>query len=100
MDSPLIGIWCIWAPAPWEGGGCVTPEGSPVFARLSCTDWTEGEWDVEQSAEQADHILRTGQADLVMLARQLLRDPYWPLHAAAKLHVDVSWPTQHLRAKN
>ena len=34
---------------------------------------------------QAEHILRTGQADLVMLGRDLLRDPRWPLHAAAQL---------------
>ncbi len=47
---------------------------------------------------QADHILRTGQADLVLLARELLRDPYWPLHAAAALHKETSWPAQYLRA--
>ncbi len=47
---------------------------------------------------QADHIVRTGQADLVMLARQLLRDPYWPLAAAKALGVTTSWPTQYLRA--
>lgn len=50
--------------------------------------------------EQAEHILRTGQADAVFLARELLRDPYWPLHAARNLHVDVSWPVQYLRAKS
>lgn len=48
---------------------------------------------------QAEHILRTGQADAVFLARELLRDPYWPLHAAAALHTDVSWPVQYQRAK-
>ena len=48
--------------------------------------------------EQADAILATGQADLVLLARQVLRDPYWPLHAAHALGVTVSWPTQYLRA--
>jgi 2,4-dienoyl-CoA reductase-like NADH-dependent reductase (Old Yellow Enzyme family) len=47
---------------------------------------------------QADHIIRTGQADLVMLARELLRDPYWPLKAAQKLGVAASWPAQYLRA--
>jgi len=51
------------------------------------------------SAEQADHILRKGQADLVLLARQFLRDPYFPLHAAAELQVDVPWPKQYERAK-
>ena len=42
-------------------------------------------------AVQAEHILRTGQADLILLARELLRDPYWPLHAAEYLR-DGSWP--------
>ena len=51
------------------------------------------------AAEQAEHILRTGQADAVFLAREMLRDPYWPLHAAAALRVDVEWPPQYQRAK-
>ncbi len=51
------------------------------------------------AAEQAEHILRTGQADVVFLARELLRDPYWPLHAARQLHADVMWPVQYERAK-
>ncbi len=50
------------------------------------------------SAVQAEQILRSGQADLVFMARQMLRDPYWPLHAAAELGVNVSWPAQYLRA--
>jgi 2,4-dienoyl-CoA reductase-like NADH-dependent reductase (Old Yellow Enzyme family) len=48
---------------------------------------------------QADMIIRNGEADLLFLARQLLRDPYWPLHAAFVLGVDVPWPPQYLRAK-
>ncbi len=48
---------------------------------------------------QADDIVRSGQADLVLLARELLRDPYWPLHAALALDVDVPWPVQYARAK-
>ena len=134
------------------------PDGLPLFARISTTDWTEGGWDVEQSVElarglkadgidlidcssagnvhgaklplgpgyqtpnaekirreagiptaavglitsatQADHILRTGQADLVVMARQLLRDPYWPLRAAAELRAEAAWPNQYLRARN
>ena len=48
---------------------------------------------------QAEHILHTGQADAVFLAREMLRDPYWPLHAAAALRVDVAWPPQYQRAK-
>jgi 2,4-dienoyl-CoA reductase-like NADH-dependent reductase (Old Yellow Enzyme family) len=51
------------------------------------------------SPEQADHILRTGQADMVFLARELLRDPYWPLRAADQLHQDGPWPKQYSRAK-
>lgn len=51
------------------------------------------------SAVQAEQILRSGQADLVVLARQMLRDPYWPLHAASQLGVDVAWPKQYVRAK-
>ena len=52
------------------------------------------------SAEQAEHVLRTGQADLVFLARAILRDPYWALHAAGKLKAEVPWPNQYLRAKD
>jgi 2,4-dienoyl-CoA reductase-like NADH-dependent reductase (Old Yellow Enzyme family) len=48
---------------------------------------------------QADQIIRSGQADLVFLARELLRDPYWPLHAAAAVHQEVPWPHQYERAK-
>lgn len=48
---------------------------------------------------QAEQIVATGQADVVFLARQMLRDPYWPLHAAKALHVDAPWPNQYLRAK-
>jgi 2,4-dienoyl-CoA reductase-like NADH-dependent reductase (Old Yellow Enzyme family) len=50
------------------------------------------------AAAQADHIIRTGQADLVLLACELLREPYWPLHAAKELGVTMPWPAQYLRA--
>jgi 2,4-dienoyl-CoA reductase-like NADH-dependent reductase (Old Yellow Enzyme family) len=49
--------------------------------------------------EQADHIIRTGQADLVLLAREMLRNPYWPLAAASRLGQEGPWPRQYLRAK-
>ena len=49
-------------------------------------------------AHQADAIVRTGQADVVLLARQLLRDPYWPLRAAKTLGVAMPWPVQYRRA--
>ena len=47
---------------------------------------------------QADQIIRTGQADLVLLAREMLRDPSWPLHAAEALGATIAWPPQYLRA--
>ena len=119
------------------------PERLPLLARLSCTDWVEGGWTVEESVElarrlraegvdlvdcssgglvpyasieavpgyqvpfarriraeagvptaavglistpaQAEAIVEGDDADMVMLARAMLRDPYWPLHAAAEL---------------
>ena len=48
---------------------------------------------------QADQIIRSGQADVVILARQFLRDPYWPLLAAHALGHDIQWPQQYDRAK-
>jgi len=48
---------------------------------------------------QAEAIVFDGQADLVLLARQMLRDPYWPLHAAQALGAEAPWPEQYLRAR-
>lgn len=136
----------------------VWPDRLPLTVRLSCTDWVEGGWDLEQSVElsrrlktagvdlidcssggtvpdakipsspgyqvpfadrirreaqlptaavglitepqQADEIIRRGQADVVLLARELLRDPYWPAHAARVLGHGgaVPPPKQYLRA--
>ena len=134
----------------------VWPDSLPLLVRLSGTDWVEGGWDVEQSAElarllgargvdlidcssggvvpgvkipvgpgyqvsladrirtaggvptaavglitsaqQADAILRSGSADMVFLARELLRNPYWPLHAARELGASMEWPVQYQRA--
>jgi len=50
------------------------------------------------SPQQAETIIRTGQADVVVIARQFLRDPYWPLHAAAELKEQIGWPVQYNRA--
>ena len=129
----------------------------PLFIRISCTEWIESGWTIEDSirfvqaikekgvdlvdcssggnshaqkipgaplyqvpfaeaikkqtgmktgavglittAQQAEGILQGQQADLIVLARQLLRDPYFPLHAAKELGVDIPWPDQYLRAK-
>jgi 2,4-dienoyl-CoA reductase-like NADH-dependent reductase (Old Yellow Enzyme family) len=48
--------------------------------------------------QQADHIVRTGQADLVLIGREILRNPYWPLAAAQALGQAATWPNQYLRA--
>jgi 2,4-dienoyl-CoA reductase-like NADH-dependent reductase (Old Yellow Enzyme family) len=48
---------------------------------------------------QAEHILHTGQADAVCLARALLRDPYWPRHAARALGEPMPWPNQYKRCE-
>jgi 2,4-dienoyl-CoA reductase-like NADH-dependent reductase (Old Yellow Enzyme family) len=49
--------------------------------------------------EQAEQIIATCQADAILMARQFLRQPYWPLYAAAALGVDIPWPPQYSRAK-
>ncbi|MCZ7439164.1 NADH:flavin oxidoreductase/NADH oxidase [Micromonospora sp. WMMC241] len=48
--------------------------------------------------EQAEQIVAAGEADLVLLGRELLRDPYWPRRAAAKLGATPAWPDQYARA--
>jgi len=48
-------------------------------------------------AKQADAIIRDGSADIVLLARAMLRDPYWPIHAAKELGIKADVPNQYLR---
>jgi 2,4-dienoyl-CoA reductase-like NADH-dependent reductase (Old Yellow Enzyme family) len=134
----------------------VWPEHAPLFVRLSCTDWVEHGWNIDECIElarrlggrgvdlidcssggnvaharipaepgyqvpfaerirreaamltgavglitsprQANAIVEAGQADCVLLARELLRDPYWPLRAGRELGHDIPWPFQYLRA--
>ncbi|MCE7980683.1 MAG: NADH:flavin oxidoreductase/NADH oxidase [Caldilinea sp. CFX5] len=136
----------------------VWPEAKPLTVRISCTDWVEGGWTLEEAIDlarrlkdegvdlidcssggtspaakvpvgagyqtpfaerirreagiataavgmitqpmQADEIIRNGRADLVLLARELLRDPNWPLHAAQTLHHrdKAAVPPQYARA--
>jgi 2,4-dienoyl-CoA reductase-like NADH-dependent reductase (Old Yellow Enzyme family) len=132
------------------------PEDKPLFVRISCSDWIEGGWGLEESVklaevlkaggkvdlidcssggvdprqkleakpgyqvpfaaairahagiatgavgmiskpEMAEEILANGQADLIIMARALLNDPYWPLHAAKTLKVKVAWPKPYER---
>jgi 2,4-dienoyl-CoA reductase-like NADH-dependent reductase (Old Yellow Enzyme family) len=135
----------------------VWPSGLPMFVRLSCTDWAEGGWDIDQTVqlsirlkalgvdlidcssggavhhqkihigpgyqvpfserirreagiatgavglittpEQAEAIVRKEQAELVLIARESLRDPHFPLHAAQVLGNQIHWPSQYERAK-
>jgi 2,4-dienoyl-CoA reductase-like NADH-dependent reductase (Old Yellow Enzyme family) len=51
------------------------------------------------TAPQAESILQENKADLVLLGRELLRDPYFPLHAAKELGAEIIWPSQYLRSK-
>ncbi|MEP6667064.1 MAG: NADH:flavin oxidoreductase/NADH oxidase [Nocardioidaceae bacterium] len=50
-------------------------------------------------AEQAEKVIADGEADVVLLARALLRNPHWPLQAAHELGAEVRWPPQYLRAR-
>jgi 2,4-dienoyl-CoA reductase-like NADH-dependent reductase (Old Yellow Enzyme family) len=78
------------------GPGYQTPFAARVRAEAGIATGAVG---MITGAAQAEQIVATGQADAVLLARQLLRDPYWPLHAARELGADVQWPVQYLRAK-
>jgi 2,4-dienoyl-CoA reductase (NADPH2) len=133
------------------------PADMPLFVRISCTDWAEGGWDIDESVElakrlrelgvdlidcssgaavphakipvgpgyqvpfaerirkeagiatgavgmitepqQANEIISSGKADIVLLARQFLREPYWPQRAAKELNAECAWPVQYGRTK-
>ena len=51
------------------------------------------------AAQQAEDILQNGQADIIVMAREMLRDPYFPLRAAMELDADIVWPKQYERAQ-
>ena len=78
------------------GPGYQTPNAARIREEAPIATATVG---LITSAAQAEHALVTGQADMVFLARALLRDPYWPLHAAAELGVALDWPPQYDRAR-
>lgn len=77
------------------GPGYQTPFAEAIRRRAGIATGAVG---MITDAAQAAHIVRTGQADLIFMAREFLRDPYWPLHAAASLEAAVTWPVQYLRA--
>ena len=77
------------------GPGYQTPFAAEIRRR---TGMATGAVGMIVGAEQADHVVRTGQADMVLLAREMLRDPYWPRRAAKELGVKIAGPKQYGRA--
>lgn len=82
--------------APAFGPGFQTPFASAIREE---TGMATGAVGFITDPAQAEQIVSTGLADAVILARAMLRDPYWPLHAAKTLGVDAAWPKQYERAK-
>jgi 2,4-dienoyl-CoA reductase-like NADH-dependent reductase (Old Yellow Enzyme family) len=78
-----------------EGPGYLTPFAYAIRREAGIATGTVG---FITDPVQAEQIVATEIADAVFLARQMLRDPYWPLHAAKALGVDASWPVQYARA--
>jgi 2,4-dienoyl-CoA reductase-like NADH-dependent reductase (Old Yellow Enzyme family) len=78
------------------GPGFQTPFSAAIRREVAIPTGTVG---YITAPVQAEHILATNQADAVILAREMLRNPYWPLHAAKALNVDIPWPNQYMRAK-
>ena len=77
------------------GPGYQTPFAAEIRRRTGVPTGTVG---MIVAPEQADHIMRSGQADMVLLAREMLRDPYWPRRAAMDLGVKIAGPKQYGRA--
>jgi 2,4-dienoyl-CoA reductase-like NADH-dependent reductase (Old Yellow Enzyme family) len=77
------------------GPGYQTPFAEQIRSEANILTGTVG---MITSPAQAEHILVTGQADAVVIAREFLRDPYWPLRAVRELGQHISWPVQYLRA--
>jgi 2,4-dienoyl-CoA reductase-like NADH-dependent reductase (Old Yellow Enzyme family) len=77
------------------GAGYQTPFAEQIRREANILTGTVG---MITSPIQAEHIMVNGQADAVIIARELLRDPYWPLRAARELGQPISWPIQYLRA--
>ena len=78
------------------GPGYQTPFASAIRKEAGVATAAVG---LVTSPEQAEQIVATGQADAVLLAREMLRNPYWPMTAARRLGADVPWPRQYERAR-
>ena len=81
---------------PPVGPGFQTPFAQRIREETGCPTGAVG---LITEPAQADHIVRTGQADLVLLGRVLLREPHWPLRAARELGQEGPWPAQYLRGQ-
>lgn len=82
--------------APPFGPGFQTPFATEIRRQAGIATGAVG---FITAPAQAEHIVATGLADAVFLAREMLRDPYWPIHAAKALRVEPAWPNQYERAK-
>jgi len=78
-----------------EGPGYQTPFAERIRKEANIPTGAVG---MITSPQQAEHILQTGQADVIVMAREMLRDPYWPRRAAKELGATVDTPDQYLRA--
>ena len=79
------------------GPGYQTPFATAVRNEVGIATGTVG---FITEPAQAEQIIATGLADAVVLARELLRNPYWPMQAAKDLKVEPPWPVQYLRARS
>ena len=79
------------------GPGFQTPFAAAI---RQAADIATGAVGLITSPQQAEQIVATSQADVVLLAREMLRDPYWPLHAAKALKAEAAWPVQYERARD
>ncbi len=78
------------------GPGYQVPFASAVRSQVGIATGAVG---LITDPKQAERILQDGDADAVLLAREMLRDPYWPMHAARALGEEIAWPAQYVRAK-
>lgn len=78
------------------GPGYQVPFSSRIKKDIGISTGTVG---MITTATQAEDILQRGDADIIIMARELLRDPYFPIHAAKQLEYDLTWPVQYRRAK-
>jgi 2,4-dienoyl-CoA reductase-like NADH-dependent reductase (Old Yellow Enzyme family) len=71
----------------------------PFAAAVKKTGILTGAVGMITNTGQAEKILSDGTADLILMGRELLRNPYFPLQAAQQLGTDIPWPLQYLRSK-